>query len=135
MGIDDGSHVLVNGTPVGPAIGQYSDNQTEYKPGGTLPAIGIPFLNYPSHPNAYTLDEFKNGGYVYFYLSCAAEFLRSDDWDIATGTVTFNFVSQKGIPYTGKTQVKIPNFRLSSSTNGFTVGQQVIWFKPDFTSQ
>ncbi len=122
----DGGNGIKNG------IGQFSDNQTEYKSGSSLPSQPIIVTNDANHPNGYTLDDFKNGGYVDFYLSCAASLFKSDDWDIAGGQVTFNFVSQKGNPPPFSTVVQIPNFRLSSSTNGFTTGNQTIWFDKNF---
>ena len=125
MGMDGGNSIK-NG------IGMFSDNQTEYKSGSSLPAQPIVININPNHPNDYTLDDFKNGGYVDFNLSCAANLFKSDDWDIAGGQLTFNFVSQKGNPPPFSTIVQIPNFRLSSSTNGFTTGNQTVWFGPDF---
>ncbi|MDE3184686.1 MAG: hypothetical protein KGM16_14805 [Bacteroidota bacterium] len=126
IGLDDGSG---NASSL---IGAFEDKQTEYKAGSAVYSQPIPFTNLPNHPNAYTYNEFKNGGYIEFDLSCAAQLFKSDDWDIASGRVTFNFVSQKGVPYPGQTYVDIPNFRLSSSTNGFTTGKQVFWFDGNF---
>lgn len=134
---DDSQFILTigtvdaNGNPSG-AIGQFIDDQTEYKSGSAVYSQPIPLLNLPNHPNAYTIDDFKNGGEAEFDLSCASKFFKSDDWDIASGRITFNFVSQKGIPYPGQTYVDIPNFRLSSSTNGFTTGKQIFWFYGNF---
>ena len=132
-GLDDGSG-NANGyanSYIG-LFGLFEDNQTEYKSGSAVYSQPIPFWKNPNHPNPYTIDEFKNGGYVEFDLECALNLGKSDDWDIANGRVTFNFVSQKGVPYPGQTYIDIPGFRLSSSTNGFTSGKQTIWFDGSF---
>ena len=134
IGMDDGngSNNSPGNGPLYGQIGQFEDNQTEYKSGSSLPSQPIIITKDPSHPNGYTLDDFKKGGWIYFYLQCAIKAFKSDDWDIAGGQITFNFVSQKGNPPPFSTVVQIPNFRLSSSTNGFTTGNQTVWFDPDF---
>lgn len=113
-------------------IGSFTDEQTEYKSGSAVYSQPITLDKDANHPNGYTIDDFKNGGFVDFYLHCADKMFKSDDWDIASGRVTFNFVSQKGVPYPGQAYVDIPNFRLSSSTNGFTTGKQTFWFYGNF---
>ena len=129
-GLDDGS-----GNSNFPSIAFFQDGQTEYKSGSAVYSQPMPLYgsNTPNHPNPFTIDEFKNGGYVYFNLMCAFNLFQSDDWDIANGRVTFNFVSQKGVPYPGQTYVDIPGFRLSSSFNGTAkLAEQKIWFDGNF---
>ena len=132
IGINDGS----NNALISPMIGQFKDDQTEYKSGSTLYSTPIPPTNNSNYPNGYTLDDFANGGYVTFYLHCADKLFQSDDWDIVGGRITFNFVSQKGVPYSpDNSSFDIPTFRLSSTTNGFKDGNQTFWFNSGFKPQ
>ena len=113
------------------SIGTFKDETTEYRSGSTLQQQPITFYNDGNHPNGYTMDDFKDGGYVDFYLHCANNLFQSDDWDISNAAITFDLVSQKG-NLQRKTFTIKNNFRLSSSTNGFKDGEQIFYFGNDF---
>jgi hypothetical protein len=80
-------------------VGKFMNDTEEYKSRSTTTAkLNLVNENSgSSHPDAFTLDDFSNGGMLdLFFDYKPGGFHTGDDWDVSSLVLTLTFVSQRG---------------------------------------